>query len=156
MSIPGHSLLTCPNRHIMTVVNKADLDKQERNQRTLCGPCQRKIDRSRSAYWCKRCKQPNGDMGIICNECYFENAPLTGPVIACMSKDCANMELPAISGVVSHEEIKAPMRLRSAMTEILKVHNTMIIAQIPSNLKILKKWRKMVHGMISRLRTKPL
>ena len=41
-----------------------------------------------------------------------------------MLKDCANMALPAISGVVSHEEIKAPMRLRSAMTEILKLHNS--------------------------------
>ena len=41
-----------------------------------------------------------------------------------MLKDCANMALPAISGVVSHEEIKAPMRLRSAMTKILKLHNS--------------------------------
>ena len=30
----------------------------------------------------------------------------------------------AISGVVSHEEIKVPMRRRSAMTEILKLHNS--------------------------------
>ena len=92
-SIDDFARLTCPNCHKMTALTKSEMEKQETNQRTLCGTCQRKTDSSQSTYWCKRCKQPNGDRVIICNECYFENAPSTGAVIASMLKDCANMEL---------------------------------------------------------------
>ena len=123
-SIDEFACLTCPKRKI-TVMSKAGLDKQEQNQHTLCGAFLWKTDKSQAAYCCKKgCKLPNGDRVIICNNCYFNFAASTGPAIACMLKDFANMELPAISGVISHDdEIKVPMSLRSAMAEILKIHN---------------------------------
>ena len=36
--------LTCPKRDKMTVLTEAETDKQERNQRTLCGACLRKTE----------------------------------------------------------------------------------------------------------------
>ena len=81
---------------------------------------------SQAAYSCKKgCKLSNGDRLIICNRCNFDNVPSTGPVIACMLKDCANMKLPAISNVInSDEEFTVPMRLKPAMVEILRIHNS--------------------------------
>ena len=108
---------TCPKRHKMAVVSKAEMDKQERNQHILCEACLGSKDMSQAAYSYKKCKLSNhdGDRLIICNRCYFENVPSSGPVIACMLKDCANMELPAISNVINHsEEFRVPMHLRPA------------------------------------------
>ena len=51
--------------------------------------------------------------------------PSTGPVIACMLKDCANIKLQAISNVINRdEELTAPMRLKPAMVEIQRIHNS--------------------------------
>ena len=118
--------LICPSRHRLTIVTKAEIDKQERNQRILCGGCLEPTDMSQAAYSCKKgCKLPNGDRLIICNRCNYDNAPSTGPVIACMLKDCANIKLPAISNVINRdEEFTVPMRLKPAMVEILRIHNS--------------------------------
>ena len=65
--------------------------------------------------------------------------PSTGPAIACTLKDCANIELPAISDVSrGYEEIKAPIRLRSAMAEILKVHNSLNLIK-PQDIEGIEK-----------------
>ena len=61
--------LTSPNRHKMVVASqlatKAEMEKQERNQCSVCVACQRKTDRPRTALWRKRCKQQNGDRVTI-------------------------------------------------------------------------------------------
>ena len=77
----------------MTVVTKAEMDKQERNQLILCGVCLEATDMAQASYSCKRCKLPNGDRLIICNHCNFDNEPSTGPVIAYMLKDCCKHEI---------------------------------------------------------------
>ena len=137
----------------MTVVTKGEMDKQERNQRILCGACLEKTDMSQAAYSCKRCKLPNGDRLIICNRCNFDNAPSTGPVIACMLKDCANINLPTISNVINRDEkFTVPMRLKPAMVEILRIHNSPnpIKPQDVEDIDVCMYW------IISRLRTKIL
>ena len=74
----------------------------------------------------KGCK--NGDIkAFICTECYFENGSFTAIAIACMNlkRDCAKTVMVAVPKVVGDdEEIKAHMRLRSAIAEILKIHNS--------------------------------
>ena len=40
-------------------------------------------------------------------------------------KDCANIKLPAISNLINRdEEFTVPMRLKPAMVEILRIHNS--------------------------------
>ena len=69
--------LICPSSHRLTIVIKAEMDMQERNQRILWGGCWEVTDMSQAAYSCNRCKLPNGDWLIICNSCNFDNAPST-------------------------------------------------------------------------------
>ena len=88
--------LICPRRHKMTIVTKAEMDRQDRKQRIRCAACLEPTYMSQAAYSCKKgCKLSNGDRLIICNRCNFDTAPSTGPVIACMLKDCANIKLPS-------------------------------------------------------------
>ena len=63
--------------------------------------------------------------GMPCDSCYFENGSSTAIAIACMKRDCAKMAKVAVPMVVGgDEESNVPMRLRPAIAEILKIHNS--------------------------------
>ena len=50
---------------------------------------------------------------------------ITAIAIACAKKDCAEMEMDVMPKLVGdNEEIEAPMRFRSAIAKILKIHNS--------------------------------
>ena len=72
----------------------------------------------------KGCK--NGEIkAFICTLCYYDNGSSNASAIACVKKDCAEMEMDVMPKLVGdNEEIEAPMRFRSAIAKILKIHNS--------------------------------
>ena len=59
--------------------------------------------------------------------------------IACVKEDCANMEVAAVPKVVGDdEEIKVPMRLRSAISRILEFLNSQNIIK-PEDMDGMEK-----------------
>ena len=115
---------TCNQLYKLVPLKSHDI-KNQGGMRHPCIACMRHTNMIQASMCCpKECK--NGEFqAFICTECYFKTVPSTAIAIACMKKDCAKLEMVAAPKVVGDDaEIKVPMRLRSAMAEILRIHNS--------------------------------